>query len=228
MITLLGGAERPPSLSQLTLILVLLQAVLSWHFVWNLYGIKDVKISTANMESGRNCIFFFMGCSYFMNQDVIMQWIFSGELSAHLTLSGLFSTIYIVITPGKNGENLTFLVQLPLALCDFIHCRELNEKWASLLWKCQLPLCTMYSLLADLCSPLKMFVGLFVCFKKDCNSKGKNESLCCEHTDAKKGWLWSWHLLQNKEEQNEGSYFSCSKIKGQQLEPFIPSEAKPG
>lgn len=103
-----------------------------------------------------------MGCSYLVSQDVTMQWIFSGELSGHLTLSGLLSTICIVITPGKNCEKLTFLVQLPLTLYGFIHCRELNEKWASLLWKCQLPLCTMYSLQADLCSPLKMSVCLFV------------------------------------------------------------------
>lgn len=168
-----------------------------------------------------------MGCSYLVSQDVTMQWIFSGELSGHLTLSGLLSTICIVITPGKNCEKLTFLVQLPLTLYGFIHCRELNEKWASLLWKCQLPLCTMYSLQADLCSPLKMSVCLFV-LRKSAILREKNESLCCEHVDAKKGWLWSWHLLQNKEQQNEGLYFSCSKIKGQQLEPFIPSERKPG
>lgn len=71
------------------------------------------------------------------------------------------------------------------------------------------------------------FVCLFV-LRKSVILREKNESLCCEHTDAKKGWLWSWHLLQNKEQQNEGLYFSRSKIKEQQLEPFIPSEAKPG
>lgn len=173
MITLLGGAGRLPSLSELTQTPVLLQAVLPWHSVWKLYGIKDVRISTANTESGRNCIFFFTGWFYPMNQDVTMQWIFSGELSGHLTLSGLLSTIYIVITPRKNCEKLTFLVQLPLTLHGFIHCRELCEKWASLPWKCQLPLCTMYSLRADLCSPLKVLFCLFACFKKEYNSKGK-------------------------------------------------------
>lgn len=159
MITLLGGAGRLPSTSELTQTPVLLQAVLPWHFVWKLYGIKDVRISKHRV--GRNCIFSFMGCSYLMNQDITMQGIFSSELSVHLTLSGLLSTTYI-ITHGKKCEKLTSLVQLPLIVCGFIHCRELNEKWASLLWKCQLPLCTMYSLWADLCSPLKMLVCLFV------------------------------------------------------------------
>lgn len=173
MITLLGGAGRLPSLGELTQTPVLLQAVLPWHFVWKLYGIKDARISTANMETGRSCIFFFTRWCYLMNQDATMQWIFSGELSGHLTLSGLLSTICIIITPRKNCEKLTFLVQLPLTLCGFIHCRELHEKWASLLWKCQFSLWTIYSLRADLCSPLKMFVSLFFSFKKECNSKGK-------------------------------------------------------
>lgn len=125
MITLLGGAGRLPSTSELTQTPVLLQAVLPWHFVWKLYGIKDVRISKHRV--GRNCIFSFMGCSYLMNQDVTMQGIFSSELSVHLTLSGLLSTTYI-ITHGKKCEKLTSLVQLPLILCGFIHCRELNEK----------------------------------------------------------------------------------------------------
>lgn len=98
MITLLGGAGRLPSTSELTQTPVLLQAVLPWHFVWKLYGIKDVRISKHRV--GRNCIFSFMGCSYLMNQDVTMQGIFSSELSVHLTLSGLLSTTYI-ITHGK-------------------------------------------------------------------------------------------------------------------------------
>lgn len=84
---------------------VLLQAVLPWHFVWKLYGIKDVRTSTANMESGRNCIFFFMGWFYLMNQDITMQWIFSGELSGYLTLSGCSSQYVLLLHPGKTVKS---------------------------------------------------------------------------------------------------------------------------
>lgn len=136
------------------------QLMLPWHFVLKLSGIKecDVRISTASMKSEWNCLFFFMGCSYLMNRCIIIKWIFSDETSGSLTLAGLLSTMYTVIyTCEKECKMLTFLVQLPSTTRGFIRCRELNEEWAFLLWECQIPLTTMYSLQVYLCRVLWSF-----------------------------------------------------------------------
>lgn len=151
--------------------------MLPWHFISKLSGIKEchVRISTASMKSEWNCLFFFMGCSYLMNQRVIMKWLCSDELSGSLTLAGLLSTMYIIIyTCKKERKTLTFLVQLPPTMRSFICCRELSEECSFLLRKCQIPLSTVYSLQVDLCTVLwRLFVCLFL--KRSIILRGKKK-----------------------------------------------------
>lgn len=164
---------------------------------------------------------FFEGCSYLMNQCIIMKWFWWTVWKFNTSRAALQNT-YFFLQMWKRMWNTGILeVYQYQTMCCFVHCTDLNKEWLFLLWEWQMPLNNLFPLQFDLCTILQSSEDKYE--NRGKNKKREKKVSICDPTAAKEGWLWGWHhlVLQNKDQQKAGLWFLCSKAKGQQLQPFI-------